>query len=395
MKPHDNSAMIAFVNSEIAGLGRACLRFRGARIVSIGTEPERDDHVVDLQGDRLLPGLINAHDHLHRNHYPRLKYRDYDNASQWAADIDARRESDPQLLAGAAVPRADQLLVGAFKNLLAGVTTVVHHDAPHPALESPEFPVHVPRGHGWAHSLDIDGEERVRASHRATPPGQPWFIHAGEGTDAAAAAELAKLEALGCLAGNCFIVHGVAFDAPARARLLAAGAKLVWCPTSNLFLLGRTAEVTELMASGNLLLGTDSRLSGAGGLLEELSVARDACGASSIALEKLVTSNAARLLGLNDRGELRAGARADLVIVPRGLTLDSLARTQIRCILHEGRMVAGDDNYAERLLAPERRVRTRIDGTRRVLDADLARRARKLPLDGVEVEEFSMEVTAA
>jgi imidazolonepropionase-like amidohydrolase len=27
---------------------------------------------ISVPGGTLLPGLINAHDHLHRNHYPRL-----------------------------------------------------------------------------------------------------------------------------------------------------------------------------------------------------------------------------------------------------------------------------------------------------------------------------------
>ena len=89
----------AFVNADIAGFGHGVLRTQGERILSLGANAERADRVIDLAGDRLWPGLVNAHDHLHRNHYPRLKYRTtYANATEWAADIDARRGSDPVLI---------------------------------------------------------------------------------------------------------------------------------------------------------------------------------------------------------------------------------------------------------------------------------------------------------
>ncbi len=164
---------ISFVNAEIAGFGRGVLRIRGERIVSVGSSAELGDHVVDLRGDRLLPGLINAHDHLHRNHFPRLKYRArYDNASEWAADIDARRGSDAVLIDCSAVPRADRLMLGGFKNLLSGVTTVAHHDGRYAEFASPEFPVHaLTSRYGWAHSLAIDGPSRVRESHARDSPG--------------------------------------------------------------------------------------------------------------------------------------------------------------------------------------------------------------------------------
>ena len=44
--------------------------------------------VVDLGGAFVLPGLINAHDHLELNHYGLLKRRDrYDNATAWIDDL--------------------------------------------------------------------------------------------------------------------------------------------------------------------------------------------------------------------------------------------------------------------------------------------------------------------
>src|SRR5204863_3518349 len=121
-------------------------------------------------------------------------------------------------------------------NLLSGVTTVLHHDAAYPELAAPAFPLHVPARYGWAHSLAIDGPLRVRESHAATSRDVPWFIHAGEGTDTAAADEAVQLDVLGVLTPNTVLVHGIAFDGAARACLIERRVGLVWCPGSNSFL---------------------------------------------------------------------------------------------------------------------------------------------------------------
>ncbi|HYD25714.1 MAG TPA: hypothetical protein VEB68_13060, partial [Croceibacterium sp.] len=68
------------------------------------------------------PGLINAHDHLHRNHYGRLGAPPYADAVEWAHDMRQRHRRDVE--ARKAVPRREALLAGGWKNLFAGVTTV-------------------------------------------------------------------------------------------------------------------------------------------------------------------------------------------------------------------------------------------------------------------------------
>src|SRR5579862_6256923 len=85
----------------------------------------RFDRMVRVTGE-VRPGLINAHDHLHRNHYGRLGTPPYANARDWAADIQVRNAAE--IAQGRRLERRTALLTGAWKNLLAGVTHVVHHD---------------------------------------------------------------------------------------------------------------------------------------------------------------------------------------------------------------------------------------------------------------------------
>lgn len=313
----------------------ACLRMAGGRITALVPQP--GDLRIDLGGGRLLPGLINAHDHLQLNGLPRLKFRArYDNASQWIADIDPRLQSDPQLLAYRAVPRAQRLLMGGLKNLLSGVTTVAQHDPGDAVLADPGFPVRVVET-GWAHSLALEGADRLRESRHRTPAGQPWIIHAAEGLDAAAAAEFDQLDALGCIQAGTVLVHGLALSAEQHQRLAQAGGGLVWCPGSNLHLFGRTLSAAALALQPRLALGSDSRISGECDLLAELALARNCTGWDEARLESLVTEQAAALLGLPDRGRLQPGQLADVLVLPPGLPLSQARRQDLRLVLLGGR----------------------------------------------------------
>lgn len=311
------SRALSFVNAALPGSSATMLRVRGERIVAIGEPPHARDALIDLDGDWLLPGLINAHDHLELNNFPRLKWRErYANAREWIADFQPRFKTDPVLTEPLAVPLRDRLLIGGLKNLLAGITTVCHHNPLHRALRRRDFPVRVVQHYGWTHSLAIDGDSRVAAAYRRTRLEWPWIIHLAEGLDAEAASELTRLDRLGCLLANTRIVHGVGLGEADRCLLSARRAGLIWCPSSNLFLFGRTADVQTLVAQARVALGSDSRLSGERDLLDELRVARERCGLDGRTLSELVTVRAAHLLCLSDIGQLRVGARADLLVLP-------------------------------------------------------------------------------
>ena len=253
---------VSFVNARVhtpaPGAAPADSIRVSSRILSIGERPKPHDTIVDLRGAVVLPGLINAHDHLELNHYGRLKSRDrYENASAWIDDMRPRLSSDPAIRAGRSQPLVERLFIGGLKNLLAGVTTVAHHNPFYPEMRR-TMPVRVVRRYGWAHSFLLErqpagarGEPGGEVARRwqATPADAPFVLHLAEGVDEAARGELPRLEALGCLKPNTVIVHGVAIDGDGWRRVAEAGAGLVWCPASNDFLFGRSVTVRELLDS--------------------------------------------------------------------------------------------------------------------------------------------------
>lgn len=270
-------------------------------------EGGRFDLVLDCPHADVHPGLINAHDHLHRNHYGRLGRPTYSNAYCWADDIQARYRR--RIARGRRLPRRRALLAGAWKNLFAGVTAVVHHD-PWEADFERDFPIRVVRV-ACADSLG-------RSNGFEAPATGPYCLHLAEGVDSIAAGEVPMLEQRGLLSDRLIAVHVVGIDPGDIERFQRSGAALAWCPTSNDFLFGRSADGKLLDGARDVLLGSDSRLSGEGDLLDELQAARASRLVDDERLIDAVGRTSARRLGLSEPS-LEPGSRADLILLDRPL----------------------------------------------------------------------------
>ena len=110
-------------------------------LISFSPVPSAQTPTLELDNCLVLPGLINAHDHLELNLFPKLGRGPYPNASAWAQDI--YHPHEPPVKEHLAVPRALRLRWGGIKNLVSGVTTVAHHNALHPVFADCTFPVRV------------------------------------------------------------------------------------------------------------------------------------------------------------------------------------------------------------------------------------------------------------
>lgn len=267
---------------------------------------------IDLSGYLLLPGLINAHDHLEFNLFPRLGRGPYLNFEEWANDVYHPQRSPVRehLL----VPKPIRYWWGALKNMLSGVTTVCHHNAALPRSLIKSFPIRVVDRYGWAHSLAFGGD--VRKAFLSAPSGGPFIIHLAEGTDKRSQEEIFRLDQMRALGSNTVVVHGVGLDQAGHSLLEQRGAGIIWCPTSNVFTLGKTLEGKEIEQHKKVALGSDSALTGQGDLLDEIHFAREHARLDPRKIYSWVTDSAASVLRLrNGKGAIRVGGPADMLVV--------------------------------------------------------------------------------
>ena len=201
-------------------------------------------------------------------------------------------------------------------------------DQVHQRHHDPARRVHI----GYApHSIyDLTPDQCGEIAARAQAAGALYHIHLEE-TEAERAQVLDTYGATatqlladqGVLEGPVLAAHGVWLDDTDRRLLAEAGAAVAHCPQSNLKLGSGIAPVVDLLAAGVTVgVGTDGPASNDDlDLWEELRLAPllargtrhdpQALGAAT-ALD-LATRSAARALALDDVGELRPGAWADLI----------------------------------------------------------------------------------
>jgi cytosine/adenosine deaminase-related metal-dependent hydrolase len=338
-------------------------RFTGARVALTPTHTERIDLSVesgrilpfdsrfdnrnglDLTGHLLLPGLINAHDHLEFNLFPRLGRGPYANASKWAADI--HRPDKSPVKEHRLVPKDVRLTWGGIKSLLSGVTTVAHHNPYDASVFTARFPVRVVSRYGWAHSLDFSPD--IGDIGKRTPAHWPFIVHAAEGTDERAQAEIPRLRELGLLNRRTVLVHAVGAGPRELETIRQSGSSIVWCPSANLFTLGLTLAADTVRSEIPIALGTDSALTGEGDLIDEMKCARVVAGLTAEEMYPLVTTKAASILRLNaGQGTIREGGVADLVaVLDRGQTpAEALADLRPEMVMVRGRVMLVSGRFA-------------------------------------------------
>lgn len=306
---------------------------------------------LDLSGYLLLPGLVNAHDHLEFGLFPNIGAGPYQNAAQWAHDI---HSTEASLIARhRRVPRQVRLWWGAIRNLLCGVTTVCHHNPVTPELVDPEFPIRVITDFGWAHSLSL--EPQLADKFAECHADLPFILHVAEGVDEESAQEVFTLDRMHALDQRTVLVHGLACTAEALALINQRRAAVVLCPTSNEFLFHRSPSLAFIRSIDAVVLGSDSALSGAGDLLDEVTFAHTHIGLDANSVYAMVTNRAADVLHLRQgEGRLWPGSVADIVAVRDiGLspaeTLTKLTMEQIELVIVAGRVQLASRALLERL----------------------------------------------
>lgn len=306
---------------------------------------------IDLSGFLLMPGLINAHDHLEFALFPRLANPPYRNYTAWGRDI---HNSFADVIAKhRSVPEDVRLWWGGIRNLLCGATTVCHHNPLETELRREDFPVRVVQEYGWGHSFAFGGDLRVL--HAATPEGRPFIVHACEGIDEQARQELWELDRLNILDASAVIVHGLAIDHEGVALMRQRQASLIICPSSNQFLFRRIPDMSLLKGIGNVALGSDSPLTAEGDLLDEIRFATHFCNISPELAYRMVTEAPAMILRLeNAEGSIRVSGRGDLIAVrdtnhDAADRLSTLSMADVEFVMIGGRVQLASEAIFERL----------------------------------------------
>jgi cytosine/adenosine deaminase-related metal-dependent hydrolase len=306
---------------------------------------------IDLSGFLIMPGLINAHDHLEFALFPRLADPPYRNYIDWGEDI---HQKFPEAIAKhRAVPKDLRVWWGGIRNLLSGVTTVSHHNPLWQELQRDDFPVRVVQHYGWAHSPALGGD--LRAARAATPEGRPFIVHACEGVDELAREELWGLDRSGVLDASTVLVHGLAIDAAGVELMRERGVSLVVCPSSNNFLFGELPDMPLLGGVEYVALGNDSPLTAEGDLLDEIRFAMRSCGIGPCAAYRMVTTAPAEILRLEcGEGAIKVSGIGDLMAIrdtdqDPADRLRTLSMTDVELVMIGGRVQLASETLLERL----------------------------------------------
>ena len=321
-------------------------------IASIRAQADATMQALDLSGCVLLPGLINAHEHLEFGLFPNLGRRkdapSYRNASEWAKEIHQVHSCIIEQYRQ--IPKTAHLWWGAIRNLLCGVTTVCHHNPLYEDLTHSDFPVCVVSAFGWSHSLAFD--PHLNEMFLGTPAGQPFIVHAAEGVDEDSLNEIAELDRMHVLDERTVLVHGLACTGAEISLINRRGASLVVCPTSNRFLFAKTHSRESLASVERMALGSDSPITAVGDLLDEVRHLYASIGLDANTIYSMVTTSPAQMLHLTDgQGQIVESGIADLIAVKSqqdtpARVLSELTYADVELVLLAGRVqMASPDLY--------------------------------------------------
>ncbi len=363
------------------------------------------DDDIELPGQLLIPGLVNAHTHaamsLFRGLADDLPLMTWLNAHIWPAEH--RWISEEFVASGTALAAAEMLRGGTtcFNDMyfFPDVTAKVCADAGLRAMVGLiviDFPT------AWADSVDayFDKGTRVHDTWRAHPlihtafaPHAPYsvsdaplervrlladeleipvHIHLHETVDEISQSleshdqrPIARLERLGLINPSLVAVHMTQLLDSEIALLTERNANIVHCPESNLKLASGFCPVARLLDAGiDVALGTDGAASNndldllgemrAAALLGK-GVAGDATAIPAHTALRMATLNGAKALGLDAiTGSLLAGKAADIVAVdlnqlctqpvydPVSQLVYSAGREQVSNVWVAGRRVVRD-----------------------------------------------------
>jgi hypothetical protein len=301
---------------------------------------------LNLKFDQALvfPGIINSHDHLDFNLFPKLGNQIYPSYTAWGNDIHTHNKEE---IAGILkIPFLLRLSWGLYKNLLCGVTTVVNHGE---RLYMDNELITIFENTHCLHSVQFEKYWQIKLNDPLKIK-LPAVIHVGEGHDWPSYREIDRLTRWNIFRKKLIGVHAVAMTEEQAKKFRA----VVWCPQSNYFLLNKTSRVNLLKNHTKILFGTDSTLTGNWNFWAHLNTARETRLLSDKLLYESLNRNAVSTWKMNC-GKISIGRDADIVIakVKEGkATFDSffgIGPSDLLMVIHNGNIRLFDETMLPQL----------------------------------------------
>jgi 5-methylthioadenosine/S-adenosylhomocysteine deaminase len=338
----------------------------------------------------IAPGLIDLHNHLTWNVFPRWKpNQEFSSRYEWQAKpiyntlmtaphralVDEGLECDAERYAEVkAITEGETSVVGSgpTHDCNRGLARNLDDDPELGAANPPKiiynvFPLQMT-------DADLAAAKQTLAAHGAL------LIHIAEGApnDASAAREFVQLKGRGLLVPGVSLIHGVALKPENFAEMHAAGVGFVWSPHSNIELYGGTANIAAALQNSVVTaLAPDWSPTGSDGLLGELQYAA-AWNAGQTAppqlppaappqplltdhqLVDMATVNPAALVHLDHQvGRIEKNYVADILVLRPAAhqphdnpwwTLDHASPEDVELVLIGGEPVYGDPAPMQQLL---------------------------------------------
>ncbi|HVG34449.1 MAG TPA: amidohydrolase family protein [Pyrinomonadaceae bacterium] len=389
------------VQPDGTGLDRYVLVENGViKSVSRGRPPlTRDAVLIELgHNDWIYPGLIDLHTHTDYNMLPiwETDKSPFANRFAWRGDDGYRR-----VVSGGhdLIVKQQRAAVAVFAELqaIAGGTATIQESQPLESNQSGDGNPLLCRGTGLSVDLGLGSKQilsvvdffRPNASGDTAEPQQKkldqYLNMRAEGSLQATLAHLAEgrsgfgndkgvdpysrlefetlmrhpafQDAAAVRSSPLALIHcsGIDVDNPDHINFLRErNISVIWSPVSNLLLYGDTLDVETLVAQGvNVALGSDWSPSGSKHLWEEAKFVRfyfEAIGSlvSDEQVFQMVTTNAARCLGLKTVGRIEPDCFADFFILRSPLESDNALEVffktsdrDVRAVIIGGRPVYG------------------------------------------------------
>jgi 5-methylthioadenosine/S-adenosylhomocysteine deaminase len=309
--------------------------------------------------------FINSHEHLISNWYPRAgKNRPYPNADIWVEDMKTSESflernkvwlNDGSFTLHNGTAKLITTL-GVYKNIFSGCTILQDHMPNQKDEYYDSFPINVIKKYKQCHTLSLGnwwGGKSPREEWEDSKGKMPFIIHLGEGVDSHTAKDFEHLLKEDLLQQNTILIHGISLTKDDIKKCAEAGTTICWCPESNLYLINKTLDVKACLEAGvNVILGTDSCMSGSINLIREIQIAHDIYPKIPIKeIYKMFTSNAQKALFLDEKYGKLSNETSNLVLLKKRVDdpMENLMYTKyssdVQLVIHDGIPIYGECKY--------------------------------------------------